>query len=351
MKKRLLSLSLALCMIFALFSLSSCGEKKPTLVVCNWGEYISDGEDDSLDVIKEFEKRYNVEVDYVVADTNESLYSQLKSGSGDYDVIFPSDYMIEKLLREDMLAELDFSNIPNFEANIMDEFKNPDYDPENRYTVPYFWGTVGILYNTELYGREVSGWSDLWSEGYENQILMMDNPRDAFTIALFELGYSINTEEEAHWREATELLKQKKFVYCMDEIFTKMPDESAAIGPYYAGDCLMMMEENENLAFFRPEYTNIFNDAMCIPKSSDNKELAETFINFMLEAEIGLANTEYVGYSTPNKAVYALLDEETKQNEFAYPAVSDKWEHMRLLSAETEALMSDLWVEVKASNK
>lgn len=353
MKQRLIALALCVSALLSLFALSGCGESKPTLVVCNWGEYISDGEDGYMDVIAEFEERFDVNVDYVIADTNESLYSLMSSGSGNYDVVIPSDYMIEKMISEDMLAELNFENIPNFEKNIMDRFKNPDYDPENKFSVPYFWGTVGIVYNETLYTEELTGWENLWDENakYDNQILMMDNPRDAFTIALFELGYSINTTDEAHWREAAELLKKKKFVYCMDQIFEKMPGESAAIGTYYAGDCLYMMAENEDLAFYRPNETNVFNDAMCVPKTSKNQELAEAFINFMLEPDVGLANTEYLGYSTPNQAVFDQLELDDETRAIAYPEISDKWEHMRKLSAEIETLMSELWVEVKASNK
>lgn len=357
MKKTIVAISLCLSFVLSLFSLCACSDR-PTLVVCNWGEYISDGEDGYMDVIAEFESRFDVTVDYVIADTNESLYSLMKSGSGNYDVIIPSDYMIEKMIAEDMLAELNFENIPNFETNIMEKFKNLDYDPENKYTVPYFWGTVGLLYNKELYQEELVGWENLWSENaqYENQILMMDNPRDAFTIALFELGYSINTTNEAEWREAAELLKSKKFVYCMDQTFEKMPGESAVLAPYYAGDCVYMMDENENLEFYRPEYTNIFNDAMCVPKTSQNKELAEKFINFMLEPDVGLANTEYLGYSTPNQAVYDQLELSDKIREISYPEFEtkvseNKWQHMRKLPDEIEALMSELWVEVKASNK
>lgn len=347
--KKALSLILVLGMLACL--LSACGEQKPTLTVCNWGEYISNGTDGYMDVIAEFERRFDVEVDYQTAESNETLYSMMKGGGTDYDVIIPSDYLIEKLIAEDMLAELDFSNIPNFEKNIMPQFKNPHYDPENKYSVPYFWGTVGIIYNEALYGEEITGWENLWSDGYENEILMFDNPRDAFSVALFELGYSINTTDTAHWEEAAELLKSKKFVYCMDQIFDKMPGESAVLGTYYAGDCLYMMSENENLSFYRPEYTNIFNDAMCVPKTSDNKALAEQFINFMLEADVGLANTEYLGYSTPNQAVYDQLelDEETMQ--IAYPEISENWEHMYRLPADIEALMSELWNEVKAFNK
>lgn len=351
--KRIACLALCLCIATAaLTSLSACQERREVLTVCNWGEYISDGTDGYMDVIREFEKRFDVKVDYVLAETNEALYSMMKSGGGDYDVVFPSDYMIEKMIAEDMLSKLNFENIPNFKENIMPRFHNPDYDPQNEYSVPYFWGTVGIIYNTDLYEGEVDSWDALWSDGYENQILMIKNPRDAFAVVLNKLGYSINSDDPAHWREAAKELKQKRFIYVMDEFFEKMPDESAVMSVYFAGDYLSVAAENDSLAFVRPESgTNIFNDAMCVPKTSRHQALAEQFINFMLEADVGLANAEYLGYSTPNQAVYEQLDEELKNNEIAYPDIDPKWEAMRLLPAEIEELMNELWQDILSTNK
>lgn len=323
-----------------------------TLVVCNWGEYISDGEDGYMDVVAEFEKRTGATVEYVTADTNESLYAKLKSGAADYDVIFPSDYLVEKLIKEDILAKIDFDNIPNMK-NIMSDFLNPDYDPTGEYSVPYFWGTVGIIYNSDMVDGEITSWDDMWSDNYPNQILMFDNPRDAFAIALNKLGYSMNSTNEDEWRKAAEELKKQKFVYVMDDFFQKMPTGNAAIGVYYAGDYLAVAEENEALEFVRPESgTNIFNDAMCIPKTASNKRLAEAFINFMLEPDVGLANTEYLGYSTPNKAVYDLLDDEIKNDEISYPSEQpENWEHFRLLPDNINELMQQLWTEIKSENK
>ena len=351
--KKFISLCIIAAVSFALLSfLSCCGDDSNTIVVCNWGEYICDvNEDEFFDVIEKFTEETGIKVEYEVAETNETLYTSLKSGAVDYDVIFPSDYMVEQLISENMLAELDFDNIPNF-ANIMDEFKNPDYDPTNSYSVPYFWGTVGIVYNEKLVDEEIDSWDDLWTDKYPNMILMFDNPRDAFAIAENKLGYSMNTTDENEIRAAAEELKKQKFNYVMDEFFTLMPSEGAAIGVYYAGDYLFVAEENEDLKFVRPESgTNVFNDAMCVPATSTKKDLAEQFINYMLRADVGLCNTEYLGYSTPNQAVYDLLDEETKNNEIAYPEIQDNWEYFRLLPEETNALMRELWNEIKVENQ
>lgn len=348
---------IGICLVFVmvcslLFVFSGCGENENKIVVCNWGEYICDENDEEFfDVIAKFTEETGIEVEYVTAETNESLYTSLKNGAADYDIIFPSDYLIEQLINENMLAKLDFDNIPNF-SNIMDSFKNPDYDPTNEYSVPYFWGTVGIVYNETLVDEEIDSWDDLWSDKYPNMILMFDNPRDAFAIAENKLGYSMNTSDENEIRAAAEELKKQKFNYVMDEFFTLMPSNGASIGVYYAGDYLYVAEENENLKFVRPESgTNIFNDAMCVPATSKHKDLAEQFINYMLRADVGLCNTNYLGYSTPNQAVYDLLDEETKNNEIAYPEISDKWEYFRMLPEETNALMKELWNEVKIENK
>lgn len=356
--KKILSAVLALIMTVSVSAAISGCSKKETLVVCNWGEYISDGQDGYMDVIKEFEKEFGVKVEYVTAETNETLYSTMKSGGVKYDVVFPSDYMVEKMIAEDMLAKINFNNIPNF-ANIMEEFKNPEYDPENKYSVPYFWGTVGIIYNESMLTEEdlaavqnPKDWSILWSRNYPNQIQMFNNPRDAFGIALKQLGYSQNTENEKEIREAAALLKQQKFAYYMDEIFDLFPSGGLALGTYYAGDYLYVAEENEDLKFVIPECgTNIFNDAMCIPKNAGNQELAEKFINFMLRADVGKDNTEYLGYSTPSSAVLEILDEDMKNNEIAYPERKENWEAFRNLSEETNALMRDLWAEILSENK
>lgn len=323
-------------------------------MICNWGEYICNSDEDGFfDIIAKFEEETGVEVEYLTAETNETLYSTMKAGGVNYDVIFPSDYMAQKMIKEGMIAELNFENIPN-QSNIMDRFQNPHYDPENKYTVPYFWGTVGIIYNKTMVTEEVNSWDVLWSEKYPpNMILMFNNPRDAFAIALNKLGYSMNTTNEAEIREAAAELKKQKFNYVMDEFFELMPSDGAAMGPYYAGDYLYVLQDNENLEFVRPESgTNIFNDVMCVPSTSENKELAEQFINFMLRADVGKCNTEYLGYSTPNQAVYDILDEEIKNNEVAYPSdISDKWEYFEALPDNINDLMNELWVDIVSTNK
>ena len=356
--KKIVSAVLALAMVASLLSFLPACSKKETLVVCNWGEYISDGEDGYMDVVAEFEKKYDVNVEYVVAETNETLYSLMKSGSVAYDVIFPSDYMVEKMIKEDMLAPINFSNIPNYE-NILPEFRNPEYDPENKYSVPYFWGTVGIVYNESLLSKEdletvenAEDFEILWSKNYPNQIMMFNNPRDAFGVALKTLGYSQNTTKETEIRAAAAKLKEQKFLYYMDEFFTAMPNDSLALGVYYAGDYLTVAAENEHLKFVVPKCgTNIFNDAMCIPKNAKNQALAEKFINFMLEAEVGRDNAEYLGYSSPNKAALEIMDEDVKNDPVAYPVRQDNWEAFRDLPADTNALMRDLWAEIITENK
>ncbi|MFA9381826.1 MAG: PotD/PotF family extracellular solute-binding protein, partial [Acetanaerobacterium sp.] len=288
-----------------------------TLNVFNWGEYISDGSDDSLNINAEFEARTGIKVQYSTFASNEELYAKLKSGGSQYDVIIPSDYMISRMIKEDMLEELDYSLIPNF-SMIMDEFKDPNYDPGNRFSVPYMWGTVGIIYNTAMVDKPVTSWDILWDEDYSGKILMFSNSRDAFGVSLSRLGYSQNTENEDELRAASdELKKQKPLVqmYVMDEIFDKMQGEEAALAPYYAGDAITMIDTNPNLAWAVPEEgTNRFVDAMCIPKDAANKQAAELYINFMTETDIAVANCKYAGYSTPHSDAFDALDKEITGN-------------------------------------
>lgn len=334
---------------------AKAAEEKVELRVCNWGEYVSNGEDGCLDVLKEFESRFpNIDLQYTTYATNEEIYAKLTSGSANYDVIFPSDYMISRMIQEDMLQKINFDNIPNF-SDVMDEFKNLEYDPTNEYSVPYTWGTVGIIYNTTMVEEKVTSWEALWDPKYTNNILMFDNSRDAFGIALKKLGYSQNTTDPARLEEAAEeLIKQKEVLqsYVMDEIFDKMSSGEAVLAPYYAGDGLIMIEDNPDLAFVVPEEgTNRFVDAMVIPKGAREKEAAETFINFMLETDIAMANIEYLGYSTPQKSVYEQLDEEVINDGISYPSeeVLAKCDTFINLPDETNAYMQDLWLDVKAS--
>jgi len=301
-------------------------QEQITLNVYNWGQYIADGSDDSMEVIREFETRYpHIKVNYSTYDSNEIMYSKLSNGGITVDVIIPSDYMIARLISEDMLLPLDFDNIPNYQY-IDESFRNTSYDPENRYSVPYTWGTVGILYNTKYVDEaDVTGWEVLWNEKYAGKILMFGNSRDAFGIAQYLLGYDVNTTDKAELQAcADKLLAQKPVLqqYVMDEIFATMQNEEAWIAPYYAGDCLTMMGENENLAFYLPEDQgfNLFIDAMCIPSCAEEKEAAELFINFLCDPEIAGANMDWICYSTPLSAAKEYMDPETVSDPVSYPS-------------------------------
>ena len=303
----------------------SARQETITLNVYNWGQYIADGSDESLDIIAAFEEKYpHIKVNYSTYDSNEMMYSKLSNGGITVDVIIPSDYMIARMISEDMLLELNFDNIPNYQY-IDENFRNTAYDPENKYSVPYTWGTVGILYNTKYVDEaDVTGWELLWNEKYAGKILMFDNSRDAFGIAQFLLGYDINTTDKDQLRQCAELLaKQKPVVqqYVMDQVFNSMENEEAWIAPYYAGDCMVMMESNENLAFYLPESQgfNLFIDAMCIPTCCQEKEAAELFINFLCDPEISGANMDWVCYSTPISAAKEYLSEDVVNNPVAYP--------------------------------
>ena len=325
--------------------------------IYNWGEYICIGEEEgTLDILTEFEELTGIKVNYTTFATNEELYAKLKGGGVSYDVIIPSDYMISKMIKEGMVQKINMDNIPNYKY-IMEDFRGLEYDPQNEYSVPYTWGTVGIIYDTtviDLAPEEID-WDILWNEDYADQILMFDNPRDAFAIAEIMLGYSINTEDEKQLKEASELLKEQKKVvqaYVMDEIFDKMGASDALIAPYYAGDALMIMEENEDLGFVVPKSgTNLFVDAMCIPSSSKQKEAAEMFINFMCEPDIAHANIDYICYSTPHSAAYEMLDEEVRNDPVSYPSDEVK-ANMTVfvnLSDEASKTMQDLWTQMKSA--
>lgn len=327
-----------------------------TINVYNWGEYIPNGEDDTIDLNAEFTKLTGISVNYSTYATNEELYAKLKGGAASYDIIIPSDYMISRMIKEDMLQPLDIDNIPNRKF-IMDTFSNPGYDEESRYSVPYTWGTVGIVYNkdkTDLTEDEID-WDVLWNPDYSDQILMFDNPRDAFAIAESILGYSLNSENKKELRASAEKLKeQKKYVqaYVMDEIFDKMGAGEATLAPYYAGDAVSMMDEYDHLGFVLPKSgTNMFIDAMCIPKGAKQKEAAEMYINFMCEPEVAYAVADYIGYSTPNSGAYELLDDEVKEDGISYPDEDYLNNHttiFRNLSDEANLYMQTLWTDIKS---
>lgn len=325
--------------------------------VYNWGEYIADGSEEGImDVNAEFEAATGIKVNYTTYATNEELYAKMKGGGADYDIIIPSDYMIARMIKEDMLATLDYDLIPNSKY-VMDTFKNPIYDENNAHSVPYTWGTVGIIYNKNLVDETNIDWDILWNEKYADQILMFDNPRDAFAIAEIILGYSLNTENPDELKAAAEKLKEQKSLvqaYVMDEIFDKMGAEEAALAPYYAGDAVTLMADYDFLGFAVPESgTNRFVDAMCIPKTSQKAEAAHMYINFLMEPEVALANCEYIGYSTPHSQVFEMLDDEIKNDGFSYPSdeyLEEKTTLFVNLSDEANQLMQDLWTEMKSSN-
>ena len=301
-------------------------QDKIVLNVKNWGMNMADGSDGTLDIVKAFEEKYpNIKVNMSYYESNETLYSQLKNGGISVDVIIPSDYMIDRMRQEGMLEKLNFDNIPNFQY-VDEQFKNPDYDPNNEYSVPYTWGTVGILYNTKYVDpADVTGWELLWNEDYAGKILMIDNSRDAFGIAQYLLGYSVNTEDREELQAcADKLAEQKPLVqqYVMDQIYSIMENEEAWIAPYYAGDCMLMMEENEDLAFFLPQEQgfNLFTDAMCIPTCCKEKDAAEKFINFLTDPEISGANMDYICYASPISAARDYMEDYLAESEIVYPS-------------------------------
>ncbi len=360
MMKKLLSFTfVAILLLTLLVPCVSAEEEKDyshlegtTLNVYNWGEYISDGSDDTLDVNAEFEKKYGITVIYSNYESNENMYNKLSSGGANYDVIIPSDYMIARLVEEDMLEELDFSNIPNYKY-IVDKYKDLYYDPENKFSVPYTVGMVGLIYNTTMVEGEPDSWGALWDERYEGNILMFNNPRDAFGIAQFYLGQSVNTKSIEDWNKAIDALKAQNHLvssYVMDEVFNKMERGDAALAPYYAGDFLTMYDVNPDLSFVYPkEGVNFFVDAMCIPKNAQNKEAAELYINFMLEEDIAVANANYICYASPHELVLESDDYDLKGDPVLYPAEEDmpKTEMFENLDYETQNYMTMLWNELK----
>ena len=367
--KKTLSLLLA-ALIFALL-LSGCGSSDQlTLNVYNWGEYISDGSEDSFDTIREFEKWYEanygqkLKVNYDTYASNEDMYNKISSGAVSYDVIIPSDYMIARMKDEGMLLPLDFDNIPNYQY-IDENFRGLYYDPDNQYTVPYTYGVVGIIYNANIVDEaDAQGWDLMWNSKYAGNILQFNNSRDAFGTAQYKLGLDVNDTDQAKWDAAlAELKTQAPLVksYVMDEVYNMMESGEAAIAPYYAGDYFTMLDaqaDNVDLRFYYPDPTNFFVDAMCIPSCCQNKELAEIFINYMLSAEPAIANAEYIYYATPNSLVYEdegyLEDIGEEAAAILYPDVEDfsasyNQYAFRNLDSETMDYVNTLWENLKIS--
>lgn len=331
---------------------ANLGLQGTTVNVYNWGEYISDGAEDSLNVVKEFERLTGAKVNYTNYESNENMYSKLMGGGVSYDVIVPSDYMIGRLIEEDMLVKIDWDNVPNLRY-IVPEYQNLYFDPDQEYSICYNVGTTVIIYNTALVDEEPTSWKILWDEKYKDKVLMFNNSRDAFAIAQAILGQNFNTVDEADWNEAAKLLAQQKDtvnpVYVMDEIFNLMESGEYAFATYYAGDYVLMCENNPDLDYCFPEEgVNIFFDAFCIPNCVQNKKGAEAFINFMQEPQIALANAEYIYYASPNMTVinneeYSLFEDET-----VYPEVMPEGQYFENLPQNILELQADLWTGVKS---
>ena len=354
--KKIIAAILTLTLVAALFTamptVTAKAEEAVTINVYNWGQYIGVGEDDTIDVNAEFTKRTGIKVNYTTYDSNETMLTKLETGGSSYDIIIPSDYMIDRMIKKDMLEKLDFSNIPNYKY-IDETYKNTAYDPNNEYSVPYTYGTVGIIYNTKYVTKTVDSWSILWDEDYKDKILTFDNPRDLFAIAEFLLGIDVNTTSPEDYEACyNKLLEQKPVLqqYVMDQIFDAMINESAWIAPYYAGDFVTMHEDNPDLAFCYPkEGFNFFIDAICIPKGCEHKAEAEAYINFLCDPEISGLNMDAIGYATPIPEAKEYLSEEFANSDVVYfdEATAANSKMFKDLPDESFQLMNDYWSKLK----
>lgn len=337
---------------------SSCSSfsesEQVTLNVYNWGNYISQGIDGGINVNEQFTKETGIKVNYTTFATNEELYAKLAGKGANFDVIIPSDYMIAKLISKNMLYKPDFSKMPNTKL-IDDNFLNPNYDPTSEYSIPYTWGCIGIFYNKNMVDEteEQIDWDIFWKEKYKDKMLMFDNSRDAFFIAQKLLDININSTNPDDWYRAADLLKlQKPLVqsYVMDQIYSKMGNNEAAIAPYYSGDAAMLMADNPNVGFVIPKSgTNIFVDAMCILNDSKHKTEAQEYINFMCRPDIAYANIKEVGYSTPISEVKSMLNPSISQNPIYYPddEIINKSQSFGFLPENISSLMDQLWIQIK----
>ena len=347
----LLTLSLAVLPLTACGSASSSGSNGE-VVVYNWGEYIDP------DTISMFEEETGIKVIYDEFETNEIMFPKIEAGASKYDVVCPSDYMIKKMIENDLLAEINYDNVPNAKANIGQQYwdMSKEFDPENKYSIPYCWGTVGILYNKTMVDGPVDSWSILWDEKYADNILMQDSVRDAFMVALKLNGYSMNSVNPEELNAAKEsLIAQKSLVqaYVIDQVRDKMIGNEAAIGVIYSGEAIFTQRENPDLEYVIPkEGTNVWIDSWVITKNAPNKENAEKFIDFMCRPDIALKNFEYITYSTPKDAARELIeDEDIRNSKIAFPTLSDysNLETFTYLGEDADALYNELWKEVKSS--
>ncbi len=343
---------ICVCLIAITFGLTGCSKEEGEKVyVYNWGEYI---DQDTIDM---FEEETGITVVYDEFEQNEEMYPKIKSGAVQYDVVCPSDYMIQKMIEEDLLAEINFDNVPNIK-NIDPAYltSSKSFDPDNKYSVPYCWGTLGILYNKTMVDGPIDSWSAIFDEKYSGNILMIDSVRDAFGIALSYLGYDLNTTDEAQLEEAKALLQQQYPLvqaYVVDQVRDKMIGGEAALGVIYSGEAIFTKRENPDLEYVVPnEGSNVWIDGWVIPKNCRDKENAEAFINYMCSAEIALKNFEYITYSTPNAAAREMItDEDIKNSEVAFPeqSVLDRCRTYKYLGEELEALYINKWNEVKSN--
>ena len=344
---RKFALILCILIAFSACAMGSASASAEELTVFNWFDYIDPA------VIDLFEEETGITVKYVNFTTNEEMYTKLEAGAGTYDVIFPSDYMIERMIAHDMLEELDLSAMPNF-ANVMDRLKDPSYDPGNKYSVPYMWGTLGYLYNSEMVDEELTSWSALFDEKYAGNVIMMNSMRDSIGLALKYLGYSMNTRSEAELNEAKDLLikqKQDKIQcgYLLDETKDKMVGGEAAIGVVYSGDAQYAIEKNESLVYVVPEEgSNIWVDGMCIPKGSKNVEGAMKFIDFLCREDIAAMNFDYIYYCSPIQAVVDGLDEEEAAQSTINPSedVVSRCEYFNDVE-DVMSLYENVWMEIR----
>ena len=344
---RKFALILCILIAFSACAMGSASASAEELTVFNWFDYIDPA------VIDLFEDETGITVKYVNFTTNEEMYTKLEAGAGTYDVIFPSEYMIERMIAHDMLEELDLSAMPNF-ANVMDRLKDPSYDPGNRFSVPYMWGTLGYLYNSEMVDEELTSWSALFDEKYAGNVIMMNSMRDSIGLALKYLGYSMNTRSEAELNEAKDLLikqKQDKIQcgYLLDETKDKMVGGEAAIGVVYSGDAQYAIEKNENLVYVVPEEgSNIWVDGMCIPKGSKNVEAAQQFIDFMCREDVAAMNFDYIYYCSPVQAVVDGLDEEEAAQSTINPSedVVSRCEYFNDVE-DVMSLYENVWMEIR----
>lgn len=342
--KKLILVVMAIALILSGCSLNT-GSRGEVVNVYNWGDYIDS------DLITKFEEETGIRVIYSNFNTNEDLYVKLKSGGSNYDVVVPSDYMIERLLNEDMLRPINWTNVPNIKY-VDEEYQHHSYDPEQAYSAPYFWGTLGIVYNTTMVDEEVDSWSILWDEKYAREIIMLDSSRDSIGVALAWLGYSMNSRNSDELEQAKQLLIEQYplvYAYLVDQTRDIMINGEAALAVMYSGDAVDAISNNEDLAYAVPkEGSNLWFDSMVIPKQAKNPENAEKFINFMLEPENAAQNAEYVWYSLPSTVAKELLSDELRDNEVAYPPLELLGQLEVFRDPGTYVKMYDeMWQEIK----